>query len=168
MMAGNFSVMAASPDDLDAVARFLKSCGALPSRQSWMQIFLSTVGSAADGGQLGRNEARIVVDRNGAIRAFCILHRLSHAVHHELLDIPVLTVECGPNKDEISRLLFDHLVNRARESGCDTLRFWRSDASAWERWQRAGEEERGDIGMIVPLPSKTTSTVSISHTADTA
>jgi hypothetical protein len=55
-----------------------------------------------------------------------------------------------PHQGQASAVTIGRLpINLASEACCDVMRIWRLDASAWERWQRAGEKTRGDIGLTV-------------------
>jgi hypothetical protein len=153
-MMRDFSVMAARSDDRDAVAEFLQSCNAYPSDQTWQRTEPLFVGGKRDANEPEKSSwgsACIAVDRTGAVRGFCIWRRFHHPTYRDLFDVPILIVEKSPNSDEIARAIFDHLAALARGACVDAIRFLRFDATVWDRLHKAREQERVDVGVIMPL-----------------
>lgn len=153
-MAGDFSVMASHPDDLGGIIHFLDSHAASPPDAAWPQIHECIIDLQPEDEpqrRFPRNGSYIVVDRNGAIRAFCMTRWLHHPVHRDMLDLPVIVMEDGPNRNEIARTLFDHLVKMARAAACDAVRFPSPAPDVWRRWLDVDRIGQPETGMIMPL-----------------
>jgi hypothetical protein len=72
-----------------------------------------------------------------------------HAVYPNILDVPVLLIEQGPNEDAICSTLFEYVTDLARETSHDAVRFHRSAVGSW--WQALHTAAHAEEGVIVPL-----------------
>jgi hypothetical protein len=153
-MVGNFSVVATRPEDLDEISCLLDTCHANPPDAA-LPMLHDCIGSPRQRllsqGNGSPDESRIVVDRSGAIRGFCVTRRLHHPLHGDLLDVPVLAIEDGPNRDEIARVLLDDLIETADHTCCDALRVLPWTPDTWRRWLSNAEVGTCDVGIVMPL-----------------
>lgn len=128
-MRQNFEVIEASRNDLPEISELVVQHYGLAHESSWND-FCANIHCPPDTERLS-DGSFIVIDRIGAIRGFFIIRKRPHGCYRNLLDVPVVVVESGPNEGEIARTTFDYLLDHAKREGCDALRLGPSDPDDW-------------------------------------
>ena len=124
-----------------------------PSDELWQEYCggLSGPSSTSAHGDCEEPETSLVIiDKIGVVRGFCIVRRRHHPNYGQLLDVPIIALEIGPNQNEIARVTFDYLMDIATSEASDAVRYGRSSAKAWEE-RAIRDAELSLTGTIMPL-----------------
>lgn len=151
-MSQNFEVTEADQEDLEGISLLLKQRSLHPEEKLWERYCKTMVDSKRrhTAGAVLEDTSLIVIDRIGVVRGFCIIRWRRHPNYPDLLDVPVIAIEKGPNENEIARTVFNHLLNFARCQNFDALRLGSSTTKFWEERTASACETRL-AGTIMPL-----------------
>jgi len=149
-MGNDFSVTGMGPEDLESISRFLTVHAAQPDDFLWHGFCENVRNPARSDDEAARaGRPSIIIDRSGAIRGFCLIRQFRHPVYRQMLDVPVVVIEDGPNSNPISRALYDHVLALARDESCDVVRFGNKTSNSWE--PRLDQAKDAGFGLIMPL-----------------
>lgn len=101
--------------------------------------------------EVSRHDWLTVIDTKGYLRGLCYVFVRDHPPSARQLEVPVCASISLFNEQDIAKRLFEVIKQRAAETGCEKIHFWRVVARDWKSLEALREAEPRNDGLVYDL-----------------
>lgn len=98
-----------------------------------------------------RRDWLTVADNKGYLRGLCYVFVRDHPPSVRQLEVPVCASISLLNEQDVAKRLFEVIKQRAAETGCEKIHFWRVVARDWRSLEALKETEPWNDGLVYDL-----------------